>query len=194
MKVLRHLPNLISVIRLLLIVPITMSILEGNYLQGILLFAIAGISDGLDGYLARKFDWISAFGTIIDPVADKLLLLAISIALTVLGHFPVMLLLLLITKDLVILGGVLVYTVMAGFPEIRPLFIGKVTTTVQLLLLGYILVTLIMANMPVLSTMTPILIWIVVSATLLDGCLYLWVWTVKLAHDSRWNPLAEVEA
>ena len=189
----RHLPNTISVIRLLLVVPIAMSMLEGNYLQSLSLFLIASVSDGMDGYLARRFGWVSAFGKIIDPLADKLLLLVTTIVLAILGHFPVMVLLLMIAKDLTILGGVLVYTMMAGFPEIRPLFIGKITTTLQLLLLGYILITLIVTNMPFLPTVTPILIWLIVLVTLLDGCAYIWVWTNELARDSRWHQTAAVD-
>jgi cardiolipin synthase len=193
MRALRHLPNTISVIRLLLVVPIAMSMLEGNYLQSLSLFLIAGLSDGMDGYLARRFGWVSAFGKIIDPLADKLLLLVTTIVLAVLGHFPVMVLLLMIAKDLTIVGGILVYTVMAGFPKIRPLFIGKMTTTLQLLLLGYILVTLIVTNMDFLPAVTPILIWLIVLVTLLDGCAYIWVWTNELASDSRWHQPTTVD-
>ena len=193
MKALRHLPNTISVIRLLLVIPIVMSMLEGNYLQSLSLFLIAGLSDGVDGYLARRFGWVSAFGKIIDPLADKLLLLATTIVLAVLGHFPVMVLLLMVAKDLTIVGGVLVYTVLAGFPKIRPLFIGKITTTLQLLLLGYILVTLIVTNIAFLPAVTPILIWLVVLVTLLDGCAYIWVWTNELASDPRWHHSTAVD-
>jgi cardiolipin synthase len=193
MRALRHLPNTISVIRLLLVVPIAMSMLEGNYLQSLSLFLIAGLSDGVDGYLARRFGWVSAFGKIIDPLADKLLMLVTTIVLAVLGHFPIMVLLLMIAKDLTIVGGVLVYTVIVGFPKIRPLFIGKITTTLQLLLLGYILVTLIVTNMAFLPALTPILIWLIVLVTLLDGCAYIWVWTNELARDSRWHQPAAVD-
>jgi cardiolipin synthase len=157
------------------------------------LFLIAGLSDGMDGYLARKFGWVSAFGKIIDPLADKLLLLVTTVVLAILGHLPVMVLLLMIAKDLAIVGGVLVYTMLAGFPEIRPLFIGKITTTLQLLLIGYILITLIVTNMPFLPTVTPILIWLIVLVTLLDGCAYIWVWTKELARDSRWHQTAAVD-
>ena len=193
MRALRHLPNTISVIRLLLVVPIAMSMLEGNYLQSLSLFLIAGLSDGMDGYLARRFGWVSAFGKIIDPLADKLLMLVTTIVLAVLGHFPIMVLLLMIAKDLTIVGGILVYTVIAGFPKIRPLFIGKITTTLQLLLLGYILITLIVTDMAFLQVVTPVLIWLIVLVTLLDGCAYLWVWTNELASDSRWHHPAAVD-
>lgn len=193
MKFMRHVPNTISIIRLLLVVPIAISIIEGNFLQGLVLFTVAGLSDGLDGYLARKFGWVSTFGAIIDPVADKLLLLVTTIVLAILGHFPVMVLFLMIAKDLTVVGGILVYAMMAGFPELRPIFIGKTTTGLQLLLIGYILILLIVAKAPILSTIAPIVLWIIVLATLLDGCVYIWIWTNKLARDSRWKRFARAE-
>jgi len=185
MKYLPHLPNAISIFRLLLVVPIAVAIIEGEFLLCLALFCIAGISDGLDGYLARKYAWVTAFGKIIDPLAHKLLLLITTVTLGLLGYFPVMLLFLMIAKDTAVVGGVLVYTLLAGFPEVRPILIGKVTTVLQILLIGYIMISLVV-NMPVVSLFTPILVWVVVIATVLDGCSYLWLWTDKLARDPRW--------
>jgi len=166
------------------VLPIAVAIIEGGFILCLALFCIAGISDGLDGYLARKYGWVTAFGKIIDPLADKLLLLVTSVTLGLLGYFPLMVLFLMIAKDLAVVGGVLVYTVLAGFPEVRPLLVGKVTTVLQILLIGYIMITLVV-NMPVASMFTPILVWIVVIATILNGCSYLWLWTDKLAQDLR---------
>jgi len=92
---------------------------------------------------------------------------------------------LMAAKDLAVIGGVLVYTALAGFPELRPISVGKITTVMQLVLIGYIILTLA-AEVPVAHMITPVLIWIVVTATILDGCSYLWLWTGKLAQDTRW--------
>ena len=172
-------------LRLLLVLPIAIAIVEGEFVFGLVLFCIAGISDGLDGYFARKYGWVTAFGKIIDPLADKLLLLVTTVTLGLLGHFPVMVLFLMIAKDLAVVGGVLVYTALAGFPEVRPILVGKVTTVLQLLLIGYIMITLV-ASMSVVSMFMSILVWVVVIATILDGCSYLWLWTNKLVKDPRW--------
>ena len=186
MKYLPHVPNAISIFRLLLVIPIAVTIIEGEFIFCLALFCIAGISDGLDGYLARKYDWVTAFGKIIDPLADKLLLLVTTVTLGFFGYFPLMVLFLMIAKDLAVVGGVLVYTVLAGFPEVRPLLVGKVTTVMQILLIGYIMITLVV-NMPVAFMFTPVLVWIVVIATILNGCSYLWLWTNKLAGDPRYK-------
>ncbi len=186
MKYFPLIPNAISIFRLLLVLPIAVAIIEGEFIFSLTLFCIAGISDGLDGYLARKYGWVTAFGKIIDPLADKLLLLVTTVTLGLLGYFPMMVLFLMVAKDLAVVGGMLVYTVLAGFPEVRPITIGKVTTVLQILLIGYIMITLI-AGMPVVSMFMSILVWVVVIATILDGCSYLWLWTNKLARDPRWK-------
>ena len=90
MNVARHLPNMITVLRFVLIVPVMLSLLGENFRWGLAFFAIAGLSDGLDGFLARHFGWTSRFGAIADPLADKILMGVVFIALTVTGHVPVL--------------------------------------------------------------------------------------------------------
>lgn len=183
----RHLPNLITIIRLLLIIPISLLIYEGKPGYALALFLIASLSDGLDGYLARRFSWVSAFGTLIDPAADKLLLLVTTITLTLLGYFPEMLFFLMVAKDLAVLGGLIVYTLLAGFPLISPIWIGKVTTAIQLLLLGLIIIDLTIMEPVLADAVIPGMYWLVAVFTLLDGCSYIWLWTSRLIQDSRWT-------
>ncbi len=186
MDVLRHVPNLITILRLLLVIPIVVSLHERDFEVALVLFALAGVSDGLDGLLARWFGWVTPFGKLIDPVADKLLLLATTISLGILGYFPLMLMFLMIAKDLATIGGLMAYTLLAGFPEIRPTFLGKLTTTLQILLVIGIIVGLIIEH-PWLAAGLPVLVWVVAGATLIDGAAYLWLWTAKLAEDGRWR-------
>ena len=186
---LKYLPNTVSIMRLLLILPISVLMLEGNYLSAFVLFTLAGLSDGIDGWLARTFGWVSAFGKIIDPVADKLLMIVTTVTLGVLDQIPMILVFLIIAKDLAVIGGVLVYTVLAGFPLVKPIFIGKFTTVAQLLLLGCLMFSQVITEAWLEAFVLPALIWIVVVSTILDGCIYLWVWTRKLSVDPRWNPV-----
>ena len=86
MSLARHIPNCITTLRLLLIPPTCLTIYEGRADLALVIFAIAGLSDGLDGYLARRYDWVSAFGKLIDPVADKLLMLVTTITLAEIGR------------------------------------------------------------------------------------------------------------
>lgn len=186
MTVLRQLPNLITILRLILVIPIVVSIYEREFEVSLILFVIAGLSDGLDGLVARRFGWVSPFGKLLDPVADKLLLLATTITLAVLGHFPLMLMFLMIVKDFAIVAAYFTYALLAGFPEIRPILIGKGTTTLQILLIICIILDLITRH-PWLTAGIPVLTWVVACVTLLDGIIYLWLGTTSLTEDTRWK-------
>ena len=183
---LRYIPNGITVLRLILVLPIAFSIIEQSYLTAFLLFTIAGLSDGLDGFIARRYGWVSAFGKLIDPLADKLMMITTVLTLGLLGHFPVMLMVLIIVKDLTVLGGVFSYTTLAGFPRIQPNFLGKCTTAVQILLLVSVLLNLgFPGTLPELFF--NVLFWIVALMTSFDGIIYLWLWTLRLVDDPRWK-------
>jgi len=181
----RHIPNAITILRLALIIPTCMSLYDGRVEIALILFAIAGFSDGLDGFLARRFDWVSAFGKLVDPLADKALMLVTTTTLTVMGELPPMLLFLIIAKDLAVVGGVFGYTSLAGFPEIAPMRTGKVTTFLQILLVMIVMLTLIPVTF-VNPAWLPALFWLVGIVTFIDGTLYLWIWTNKLTEDQRW--------
>jgi len=184
---LRHIPNVITIFRLVLIVPIVMLLHEGLAGWALVLFFTASVSDGLDGFLARRYGWISAFGRMIDPAADKLLLVATAVTLTLLDCFPPMLLWLMIAKDITVIGGLVVYTLLAGFPLIKPIWFGKFTTVVQLLLLGVIIFNQYLLSPALGEGVIPSLYWLVAIFTLVDGCSYVWLWTSRLTEDPRWN-------
>ena len=85
---LRHLPNLLCVLRILMVYPVAHSILTGRYPAVMALFAVAAFTDALDGFLAKRFDWTSELGKVLDPLADKLLLLTVFICLSIVGIAP----------------------------------------------------------------------------------------------------------
>ena len=183
---LRYIPNGITVLRLILVLPIAFSIVEKNYIAAFLLFAISGFSDGLDGFIARRYGWVSAFGKLIDPLADKLMMMTTTLTLGLLGHFPVMLMVLIIVKDLTILSGVFPYTTLAGFPKIQPNFLGKCTTAAQIFLLVSVLLNLgFPGTLP--EPFFIVFFWIVAIMTSFDGAIYLWIWTLRLVDDPRWK-------
>ena len=95
----RHLPNLICLLRIALIWPIVVSISAANYRLTLLLFFIAAASDGLDGFLAKRFHWTSELGKILDPIADKLLLMAVFLVATWYGLIPQWLTVLAVARD-----------------------------------------------------------------------------------------------
>ena len=182
----RHLPNSITVVRLVLVLPIALLIVEGRFLPALLLFMMAGFSDGLDGWLARRYGWVSTFGRLFDPLADKLMMMTTTLALGLTGHFPLMLMVLIVTKDLVILGGVFSYTTLAGFPKIQPNWLGKVNTAAQILLLTAVLLELSLPGV-VPAGLFSFWFWLVTLMTAIDGISYLWIWTIRLAEDPRWK-------
>lgn len=181
-----RLPNLITIVRLMLILPIAFFIVDDDFLAALIGFTVAGVSDGMDGFIARRYGWESAFGKLIDPLADKLLMITTALTLGLSGHLPVLLAMLIILKDLAVLGGVFSYTTLAGFPKISPTLLGKVTTAAQIMLLGAVLI-----NLSYTGFLPPILMvawtWLVAGLTALDGMSYLWLWTGRLTRDPRWQ-------
>ncbi|MGA8096216.1 MAG: CDP-alcohol phosphatidyltransferase family protein [Steroidobacteraceae bacterium] len=131
----RHLPNLICLVRLALIWPVATALYGGRYGLALALFMLAGISDGLDGYLAKRFNWISDLGKLLDPAADKLLLVTVFIESTWLGLVPWWVTAAAVARDVMIALGALVYRLWFGPLRGRPTIISKINTGAQLLYL-----------------------------------------------------------
>jgi cardiolipin synthase (CMP-forming) len=131
----RHIPNVISVLRILLVWPIIASIAAGEYRLTLLLCFIAAVSDALDGFLAKRFQWTSALGKFLDPMADKLLLISVFLLLTWYGLIPRALTSLVVARDVMIALGALAYRIgwgplpLHGGPKVS----SKINTLLQLL-------------------------------------------------------------
>lgn len=136
---LNWIPNAISLMRVALIGPILYLIVAQEYEWALLLFAIAGFSDGLDGYLAVRFDWQSRLGALLDPVADKLLVAGLFITLAAVGLIPLWLTAVVIVRDLVIIGGAIAFQLIVKPVQGEPTRISKLNTSLQLLLLLFVL-------------------------------------------------------
>ena len=139
MKSLSWLPNTISILRILLILPILELVLRGMYDVALLLFLVAGFSDGLDGYLAVRFNWQSRLGALLDPVADKLLVAGMFITLAYIQLIPAWLAAVVITRDVVIVGGALAYNFLIGPVPGEPTQISKLNTALELIFLTLVL-------------------------------------------------------
>lgn len=137
----RHLPNLICVLRILLTWPTVAALAAGDYGLTLALFAIAAVSDALDGFLAKRFQWTSDVGRFLDPLADKLLLVSMFIAASWFAIVPWWLAAAAIARDVVIGAGALVYRLWFGALNGRPTAISKINTALQisvlLLAIGY---------------------------------------------------------
>jgi len=118
-------PNLITALRLILVVPISISIYQGNYFMALVLFVVAGLSDGIDGYLARRYNWTSEFGQFADPLADKCLILATLLALAFSERLPLWFVYTMLTRDGLILIGSMMYLLLFDSNQALPNRWGK---------------------------------------------------------------------
>ncbi|MDG2060941.1 MAG: CDP-alcohol phosphatidyltransferase family protein [SAR86 cluster bacterium] len=119
------LPNIITTFRFILVVPISVAIFQGNDLLALILFALAGISDGMDGFLARRYGWQSKFGEFADPLADKCLIITTLLALAFSGRLPMWLVTTLLARDGIIVIGVLLHLLLFESYNLLPNRWGK---------------------------------------------------------------------
>lgn len=136
---LKWLPNAISLMRIALVAPILMLILRGSFGGALALFVLAGFSDGVDGYLAKRFDWHTRLGALLDPVADKLLVAGLFITLAYTGYIPVWLAVAVILRDVIIVAGALAYNFIVRPLQGEPTRVSKLNTALQLLFLLFVL-------------------------------------------------------
>jgi len=173
---LSHLPNMITLARIALVPVLILLLKDQDYAAGLIVFVIAGASDALDGYLAKRLNVQSRLGAILDPVADKLLLVSAYVMLTVLGHIPFWLVLVVVFRDLLIVGGYMLYTSHAGPVKMRPSILSKLNTLMQIAL-----ATLILAQQAA-GLDWPLTIHVLVVAvlitTVVSGAHYLWSWMI----------------
>lgn len=138
----RHLPNLLSALRLLAAPFAAWLIVDGHDIAALLIFAAAGASDGLDGFIARRWGVTSRFGAWLDPAADKLLMLLCLVALLTVGATPLWLVMLVVARDLAIALGWLLITLFALPIVSSTLFVGKASTAIQILYISLLLLLL----------------------------------------------------
>ena len=179
---LRHLPNLISMVRVLLVVPVVWSLLNDRYSVAIWLFLIAGASDGLDGFLAKRYGWSSRLGGILDALADKFLLVSTFVCLWWLGLFPWWLVMAVLARDLIIVIGAIIYNFRIEAVQPEPSLASKLNTFLQIALAAVGVVQLGFGGVPQWLLQT--LIWSVMLTILLSGVGYVREWS-RRARVSR---------
>jgi len=174
----KQIPNIITVIRFILIIPLAISLLKREYQIALTIFFIAGCSDGLDGFLARHFKWTSRFGAIADPLADKMLMLAAYILLGFLNKLPLWFVLVVIGRDIIILGGATAYNYFIERPKFSATLISKINTMFQLLLVGGILFSsaFITTSSYVIYLVNDVLMISVFITTIVSLIEYVWTW------------------
>jgi cardiolipin synthase len=127
----RQIPNVITLIRILLVAPIAVALARHQLFTAIVLFGVAAVSDAADGYLAKRFDWQTELGAILDPLADKLLLATVFVMLAYLKLVPMWLMVAAVARDVIIVSGALMYRVLLGPLAVRPSIVSKFNTLCQ---------------------------------------------------------------
>jgi len=128
---LRQIPNVITSIRILLVGPIVVALADHQLLTAIALFGAAALSDAADGYLAKRYDWQTELGAVLDPLADKLLLATVFVTLAYLKLVPLWLMAAAVARDVVIVVGALLFRFCIGPLEVRPSIVSKFNTLCQ---------------------------------------------------------------
>lgn len=178
----RDIPNLITVFRFLLVPPIVVLLLNDEYGLGLVLFFIAGISDGIDGFLAKRYGWTTQLGGLLDPLADKLLLISCYATLGWLQVIPLWLVAVVVLRDLIILAGALVYHYRIEALQADPSVISKINTLAQILL---VLVALGSQMDALPLHWVDYLVYTVLATTVLSGVDYVWTWSWRAWNRNR---------
>lgn len=136
---LKWIPNAISLLRIALVAPILMLIMKDSFAWALALFWLAGFSDGVDGYLAKRFDWHTRLGALLDPIADKLLVAGTFITLAYTQDIPVWLAAVVIFRDVVIVAGATAYNFLVRPVQGEPTRVSKLNTALQMVFLLFVL-------------------------------------------------------
>jgi cardiolipin synthase len=173
---LSQLPNLITLSRIALAPVLILALKDQDYLLALVVCLIAGVSDGLDGLLAKRLRYTTQLGAVLDPLADKILVVSAYVMLTVLDHLPFWLMLTVAFRDLLIVGGYMAYTSVVGAVQMRPSLLSKGNTFVQIVLVIAVLVQQAagFSYPPLIEA----LVYAVLATTVASGAHYLWVWGV----------------
>jgi cardiolipin synthase len=171
--------NLITLGRLLSVPVSVWLILAGQFSTAFWLFVIAGISDAVDGFIAKRFDMRTRIGALLDPIADKTLLVSTYVTLGVAGELPTWLVILVVSRDLMIVGGFLLVQLLAAQTRSAPLMVSKANTALQIVLVALILARLAFGFDD--HGLCTALIYAVAATTVLSGAGYLVRWARSLA-------------
>lgn len=181
-------PNMITILRFLLVPAVVYWLLDGEWGLAFAGFLIAGISDGIDGFIARHFNQRSQLGAYLDPMADKLLLVSVFVVLGVLGELPLWLVVAAVSRDGLIICAVVLSSVMGSPVEMKPLMVSKANTAVQIVLLAVVLADLAFA--PDLEAARAGLIILSGLLTVASAAAYLVAWSRHMSRHGEGGPNA----
>ena len=174
---LTKLPNILTLLRIGAVPILILFLREREYAVAVAIFVGAGITDGLDGGIAKKFNCVTRLGSILDPIADKVLIVSTYVVLVLLGDLPFWLLLLIVFRDLGIIGGYLILDTLHDSVPLHPSFLSKVNTLLQIILVAVVLID--RAGWVHLPWLNEFLIVLVGLTTLISGIHYGYLWFIR---------------
>ncbi len=174
-------PNLITSLRIILAPIFVIYLLQDRFLAALIVFIFAGLSDGADGLVARLFNQKSKLGAVMDPLADKLLLVSAFVVLAVRGFIPPWLCVLVICRDILILLGVLILFLVGSDIRIQPSLLSKLNTCLQLV---SVFVVLSRGYLDLLAPLTPYVFYVTAVLTVSSGLDYMRTWFGMMGESS----------
>ena len=183
-----NLPNLITISRLLITPYIVWLLLIESYLFGFIFFLLCGISDALDGYLAKRFNQKTLLGSYLDPIADKFLIVSAIVLLGYNGYVPVWLIIIIVSRDIAIFGAVIISWMLGTNLRIEPLLISKINTFLQIL---YIILTFMVILNDIyfeqlMLSLHEIITFLIAITTIISWLSYLKIWLINVNQVNKY--------
>src|SRR5215471_2052015 len=174
-----NIPNSLTLARIFLVPLVVWLIITHAMYAAFVLFLLAGLSDAADGFIAKRYGWHTELGAYLDPIADKALLVSIYVTLGFSGHLPAWLVIAVVSRDILIVGAVVLSWMLSRPLTMHPLLISKVNTCAQIVLAGLVLAELGLGLG--LDPLVQLLIWIAGTLTIVSAAAYFWAWLVHMA-------------
>ena len=178
-----NIPNSLTLMRIVLVPLLVWLIISHDMLAAFLLFLLAGLSDAADGFIAKRYSLDTELGAYLDPMADKALLVSIYVTLGFAGHLPAWLVIAVVSRDILIVGAVLLSWMLSRPMAVHPILVSKANTFAQIVLAGLVLAELGLGLG--LEEIVAVLVWITGTLTILSAGVYFWTW---LTHMASYEP------
>jgi cardiolipin synthase len=182
-QIANNIPNLITLARMVMTPVAILMIVSERYLAAFLTFLLAGVSDAVDGFIARHFDLRSELGAYLDPLADKALLNSIYVALAIYAKLPAWVAIAVVSRDVMILVAILVSWLLDKPVKIRPVWESKLNTVAQIALAGFALGARAYGVDP--HPIQTYLEWTVAATTVVSGGVYIAQWLDHMTREDR---------
>lgn len=178
-----YIPNILTLLRIGMVPWLVVLLQEQQFLASLIVFVVAGVTDALDGYIAKRYNAQTELGAILDPLADKALLVSSYVMLSLMGLIPFWLVVVVVFRDIIIVCGYLVMALSFGSVEMQPLRISKLNTFLQI---AFIVVVLaVLAGAAQLGIIVQAMSYAVFISSVASGGAYVYIWAIKATQDDE---------